>query len=340
MNENKREMTTEALPPYALEVTPDLVLPFKLTRATTSLKNDQTVMTLFHSGRTKEALAFKVKTTQPRRYLVRPNQGIVMPGRKESVTILIIDKDRQNLLDLHDKLGKSVLDNSKDKFLVQSCIVDVEFAQRYHSLAKSTDLLSDPGIKAGKESVEALSEMWNKAAGGGATLIYNKKLQVRHVVASSFFSTPGRTVSSLSKGKLMDSDIKAIHSYSESLTPERILRRKCDDLVRCSTYIDTERNLLTNTVKQTEKNLSKEIVTCSEKKIDNEVIDANGTSLIGNCHSKGSISFHKMIMVAIFFFLIGIKVSSIRKFTEVIAEIPVFGSLLGIEKQVDVGQEL
>jgi len=131
MNEKKKKITAEALPPNALEVIPDSVLQFSLTRSATSLKNERAVMTLCHSGRTNEAIAFKVKTTQPRRYLVRPNQGIIMPTRKENVTILIVDKDRQILLDKYKNHGKSALVNSKDKFLVQSCIVDIEFAQRF-----------------------------------------------------------------------------------------------------------------------------------------------------------------------------------------------------------------
>merc|ERR1712137_1476371 len=88
-------------------------------------------LTLRHPGATDEFLAFKVKTTQPRRYLVRPNQGLVAPNGTETVSILLVDKDKQTLLQSHARLGQSALDNSKDKFLVQSCAVSMDFSKKY-----------------------------------------------------------------------------------------------------------------------------------------------------------------------------------------------------------------
>ena len=87
-------------------------------------------MTLGHTGKTDFHIAFKVKTTQPRRYLVRPNQGILLLGQSESVTILLVEKDKQVLLQSFDRLGQSALDHSKDMFLVQSTVVKDEFAAR------------------------------------------------------------------------------------------------------------------------------------------------------------------------------------------------------------------
>lgn len=40
------------------------------------------------------AVAFKVKTTQPKRYLVKPNQGVLEPGATDRIQIQIVPKDR------------------------------------------------------------------------------------------------------------------------------------------------------------------------------------------------------------------------------------------------------
>ena len=123
--------------PYALEISPDSTLQFTLTRGTAndgrSTVGESTprcTMSLRHPGKTKEHLAFRVKTTQPRRYLVRPNQGVVAPGTTEKVTILLVEKDKQILLQSYDRLGQTALDHSKDKFLVQSCTTPDDFASR------------------------------------------------------------------------------------------------------------------------------------------------------------------------------------------------------------------
>jgi len=40
------------------------------------------------------AVAFKVKTTQPKRYLVKPNQGVLEAGASDRIQIQIVPKDR------------------------------------------------------------------------------------------------------------------------------------------------------------------------------------------------------------------------------------------------------
>jgi hypothetical protein len=110
-----------------------------------------------------------VKTTQPRRYLVRPNQGLIAPNGSETISILLVEKDKQILLQSYERLGQSGLDHSKDKFLVQSCVVSPAFA---------TKAAGDSN-----EMYEALTIMWNSVTSGGSTTpLFNKKLHVRHVV--------------------------------------------------------------------------------------------------------------------------------------------------------------
>ena len=91
----------------------------------------KTFAILIISSHTHKQYMLQVKTTQPRRYLVRPNQGIVSPNSTETVSILLVDKDRQVLWSTYDRLGQSALDHSKDKFLVQSTAVSNDFASKF-----------------------------------------------------------------------------------------------------------------------------------------------------------------------------------------------------------------
>jgi len=77
------------------------------TRANITIKNHHT-----------QPLAFKVKTTAPRRYCVRPTFGILQPESSEEVQVL-----------LNTKEGDSNDDKNKDKFQVLSLLLTPEQAK-------------------------------------------------------------------------------------------------------------------------------------------------------------------------------------------------------------------
>ncbi|CAN6235745.1 unnamed protein product [Urochloa humidicola] len=64
------------------------------------------------TNRTDDYIGFKVKTTSPKKYCVRPNSGIV-PPRSTSDVIVTMQAQKEEPLDMQ----------CKDKFLVQSVIV-------------------------------------------------------------------------------------------------------------------------------------------------------------------------------------------------------------------------
>lgn len=96
-------MTTEQL---LLSIDPlDLKFPLELNKS---------ISTSFQlSNNTDNHVAFKVKTTNPRNYSVRPNSGIVLPRSRSNVTVTM-----QPLMELPPDM------QCKDKFLVQSVIAD------------------------------------------------------------------------------------------------------------------------------------------------------------------------------------------------------------------------
>lgn len=104
-------------------------------------------------------IAFKVKTTRPLRYLVRPNQGLLAPNGSASVMVILQQKDGDELL----RLDPSERQLSNDKFLVQSLFVDDAF----YELVKT---------KSAKEMADELTNMW---AHTDKKALSNKKLRCR-----------------------------------------------------------------------------------------------------------------------------------------------------------------
>ncbi|KAG5176909.1 PapD-like protein, partial [Tribonema minus] len=106
------------------------------------------------------AVAFKVKTTKPKRYLVRPNQGLVMPGGSETSTITLLAAEARVIFEEHAQTG--VWDDS-NKFLVQTVAVDGDFFNTFNQ--------SGP-----KEQTNMLTDLWSNISKQKA--VKQKKLRV------------------------------------------------------------------------------------------------------------------------------------------------------------------
>jgi hypothetical protein len=233
--------------------------------------------------------------------LVRPNQGLIAPNGTETISILLVDKDKQVLLQSFDRLGQSALDHSKDKFLVQSCTVSYEFAKKYNEEKSKAKTLALQ-----KELADALTSMWNAIASGGSTAIFNKKLHVKHLATdnSNAASTPVRTAS-----------LAAI----EALSPEQMftelsaLRRKYDELVSFSVNLTAERDILNNTLEQTKRDLNREMSSRAALENSNPK-GAGARSGAGgaNATKKSSLLF-PLIVVSILAFLAGVKLTTNHK---------------------------
>mmetsp|Transcript_2534 Transcript_2534/g.4327 ORF Transcript_2534/g.4327 Transcript_2534/m.4327 type:complete len:321 (-) Transcript_2534:1168-2130(-) len=315
--------------PYALELSPDSELEFTLTR--NGDQDARCTMTLHHPGTTDEHLAFKVKTTQPRRYLVRPNQGLVAPNGTEKVSIMLVQRDKQVLLQAFDRLGQPALDQSKDKFLVQSSAVSLDFAKRYgQQKAKASVQSGDAQATTLKELSDGLTAMWNTIASDGAKPVFNKKLHVRHTVkegaANGAGAAPPRA-------------LEINQSAMENMTPEQMfaevssLRRKYDELVSFSVNLTAERDILNNTLEQTKRELNREL----EKRrggdtgtsSTREVVTSSGAVMAAPKTEKQSSLGTMMVqltIVGIACFLAGVKMAQDDK-VGFLSDLPVVGSM-------------
>ncbi|KAF2946079.1 hypothetical protein DAI22_02g265400 [Oryza sativa Japonica Group] len=90
---------------------PELIFPFELKK--------QISCSLHLTNKTDEYVTFKVKTTSPKKYCVRPNNGIVAPQSTSDV-LVTMQAQREAPPDMQ----------CKDKFLVQSAIVTQELTPK------------------------------------------------------------------------------------------------------------------------------------------------------------------------------------------------------------------
>ncbi|KAM7508777.1 hypothetical protein LguiA_019230 [Lonicera macranthoides] len=81
----------------------ELKLPFELRK--------QSSCSMQLTNKTDEYIAFKVKTTHPKKYCVRPNVGVILPGMVCNVTVTM-QAQKELPHDMH----------CKDKFLIQSVV--------------------------------------------------------------------------------------------------------------------------------------------------------------------------------------------------------------------------
>lgn len=270
-----------------------------------------------------------MKTTQPRRYLVRPNQGLVAPNSSESISILLVEKDKQVLLQSFDRLGQSALDHSKDKFLVQSCAVSMDFAKKYsEEKTKAASQKGDAATQTSKELSEALTSMWNAITSGSSQPVYNKKLHVRHSVSDK--ATPA---SSSAPIKPHETSLAAM----ENMTPEQMfsevssLRRKYDELVSFSVNLTAERDILNNTLEQTKRDLNREIAARGTTDRGSSSASSGGSP------QKSSIIFLilQLLVVGIAAFLGGVKFA-VGGQAGLLKDVPVVGETLFGAEEVPV----
>eukprot|EP00574_Skeletonema_japonicum_P008691 CAMPEP_0201729690 /NCGR_PEP_ID=MMETSP0593-20130828/19741_1 /ASSEMBLY_ACC=CAM_ASM_000672 /TAXON_ID=267983 /ORGANISM="Skeletonema japonicum, Strain CCMP2506" /LENGTH=357 /DNA_ID=CAMNT_0048222075 /DNA_START=19 /DNA_END=1092 /DNA_ORIENTATION=+ len=339
-----------SLPAHALEIDPESSLQFTITRDPAKDGSDgssRCTMTLRHTGNTKGYLAFKVKTTQPRRYLVRPNQGIVAPNSSETVSILLVDKDRQVLWSSYDRLGQSALDHSKDKFLVQSCAVSEEFSAKFANEPRITMGEGQGGGGGGgqykKELVEELTAMWNKASSNSNLPVYNKKLHVRHVVdtgATSAAGAGGGAATANSNNSSLPASFQEgvdKRNNADKMSPEQLtdevasLRRKYDELVAFSVNLTAERDILNNTLEQTKRDLNREMATRTALEKQGLKVGGSRSSQDSKSgKSSGGVSVKTLWIVVVVACLSAIRATNLGSL-DGLGSVPVLGGMLGFD---------
>jgi hypothetical protein len=246
-----------------LEIIPESTIEFTLNEHESTPK---VTMTLRHPDPDSSPVAFKVKTTQPRRYLVRPNQGLIEPGGSEEVQIVLVEKDKASLMESYQRLGQSALDHSKDKFLVQSVAVD----------QKRAVALKD---------YDQLTTLWTQVSSQGSNAaVANKKLHVKHTVDIDGAGAAG--------GSNLAENINPAELSKDQLMSELTsLRRKYDELVAFSVNLTAERDILNNTLEQTKRDLQRQMTKVSANENSN---NRTGAAQRADAAARGSSPFRML----------------------------------------------
>lgn len=108
-------MTSPLLMQPLVSLSPPDVLTFQLVKDTAP----RTVLRITNVSGGK--IAFKVKTTQPSWYYVRPNQQVVDVGQSEEVTIVLVETECNRFIQNGDAENKNI---AVHRFLVQSKPID------------------------------------------------------------------------------------------------------------------------------------------------------------------------------------------------------------------------
>ena len=198
---------------------------------------------------------------------------------------MLVEKDKNQLLEQYRNMGNAALEHCKDKFLVQSVAVTAEEAENL-------------------KEYEQLTALWTRiqastsSSGGGGPATANKKLHVRHRVAGGGASGGGVPVVAA-----------APPADPESLSQERLvaeykqLRRKYDELVSFSVNLTAERDILNNTLEQTKRDLSRELA----KGRGGSVAGAAGARPGGDRGGGGGTPFPVVFLYLVMALLLGAK---------------------------------
>lgn len=220
---------------------------------------------------------FKVKTTQPNFYLVRPNQQIVDVGSTEAIVIALTESERKKVL-AGVREGKD-FDLDSHRFLIQNKILEDE---RFGSLND---------IPAANRS-EEFSRLWSAAKDERPNL----KLRVKYTYPDfdkpkSSSATRGATVSanvealrsrlarpqSLPDGDAGASDPDTV--FSELLS----LKEKYDTIVEYTVHLTAERDSIVTQFEDLQREYAREV---SQRK-------SSGDKSGGSTTSNGGIKTEK-----------------------------------------------
>jgi hypothetical protein len=235
--------------------------------------------------------------------LVRPNQGLIEPGGAQTVQILLVEKEKNSLLQSYERLGQPTLDQSKDKFLVQSVAI------------------LDASKLASLKDYDELTSLWATVGNSPSTstsAVANKKLHVKHVVAGNKKSGSGDGAhgnSSISREPI------------ENLTQDQAkaeltnMRRKYDELVAFSVNLTAERDMLNNTLEQTKRDLNREL---SKTAAQDNASGRGRAAGNGSAKPNAGVTFVLVFLLSMASFFGGIKLQE----KGLVKNIPILGNLM------------
>mmetsp|Transcript_6975 Transcript_6975/g.29097 ORF Transcript_6975/g.29097 Transcript_6975/m.29097 type:complete len:288 (-) Transcript_6975:747-1610(-) len=216
-------MGTSQTLPIDIKFSPNETLAFALTDASPAQAS------LIVTNNSAKAVAFKVKTTTPERYLVKPNHGLLLGGESVDVSIIIVRAKKKDIIAQRKSSGAF---KCSDKFLIQSVILDAVDVKKFFE------------GKAPAERTDALNTV--------LTCTDKKELHAKKLVVTFAFpdldGVPtycDYTHEESGMGRLESTSPAPIPGTPEAMFAEIVaLRKKYDDLVAFTVNLTAERDLL------------------------------------------------------------------------------------------------
>ena len=129
---------------------------------------------------TKVHFAFKIKVNQPHRYFVKPAFGVISPGSRKVVKLIMVNSMKESILDAYERSEKIPSCYQCDK-------VKIEFIAMNDSFAGNI-LEADGGSTSKNDLKQAFTEGWEDAI--HCFQISQIKVSIQHTIASTSPQSP------------------------------------------------------------------------------------------------------------------------------------------------------
>lgn len=300
-------------PPTSLVLTPDKTLTFAWSGETDVPK---ATLSAYNTSKNNTILAFKVKTTAPKRYIVRPPQGFVRPGETASILLSMVQRDADNLWkDAVATNGEQV--KCDDKFQVQFAVIPNEFYSKHLNTDMDDKTVNSSIQNLWKSLAEQDKEQQRKT-------ITSQRLTTRFefpmnlatpAVAPSNYPALGGAVPGGATSPTPAADLAArpnkdhVPGSPEAIFSElTALRKKYDDLVAYTVVLSGERDFLNQELEEVQVKLQKEVEK-HQQAANGEEADHTGTEGAEvkkqNNDSAVGFSFVQLLVVALVAFILG-----------------------------------
>mmetsp|Transcript_8091 Transcript_8091/g.9158 ORF Transcript_8091/g.9158 Transcript_8091/m.9158 type:complete len:267 (-) Transcript_8091:195-995(-) len=225
-----------------------------------------------------EQIAFKVKTTMPKRYLVRPNQDVVDGGKTVDVRISLQTKEARAIK--QDRLSGANVDEKPDKILIQS----VQLRPEYQALVEETR-----AEESGNQVSDVLQKMWQETT---KNQLNSTKLQ-----CTFNFPEPDETTAAINHAQARGSAT----ATAAELEDIHKLRKKYNELVNFTVQLTSERDRLRTSYKETTKELQAMRQRENISGDDGKYQGSGGSTM---ATVSGGFPLWQVMLVAVFSFLL------------------------------------
>lgn len=221
----------------ALKFSPDECLDIVFSEG----DNAETKLQITNTG--LSPCIFKVKTTTPDRYLVKPNHGLIRQAAVTEISIVVVQSKKKDIMALAKAKGMM---KCTDKFLVQSSVVDASVVGELEG-------------KTSTELAEAITRLFGKRE---KRMLNAKKLLVDFMVPESragdgYHLATESTIEPLQKPLFEVAAPTPIPGTPEEMFAEIVtLRKKYDDLVAFTVKLTAERDSLSTNLAEVQKELN------------------------------------------------------------------------------------